>query len=68
VYDREYHIVWITKYRYAGAWKVGRTGAGEGKNDSGERYVAVLEIPPVESPETAVRVQIVKDFKTRYSN
>jgi len=27
------------------------------------RFVAVLEIPPVVSAETAVRVQIVKDFK-----
>ena len=35
----------------------------EGKNDEGERFVAVLEIPPVVSAETAVRVQIVKDVK-----
>jgi hypothetical protein len=35
----------------------------EGQNDEGERFVAVLEIPPVVSAETAVRVQIVKDFK-----
>jgi len=35
----------------------------DGKNDEHERFVAVLEIPPVESPETAVRVQIVKDSK-----
>jgi hypothetical protein len=27
------------------------------------RFMAVLEIPPVESAETAVRVQIVKDKK-----
>jgi hypothetical protein len=33
---------------------------------SGERFVAVLEIPPVESAETAVRAQIVKDVKTEY--
>ena len=39
----------------------------EGKSDKGERFVTVLEIPPVVSPETAVRVQIVKDFKTGYS-
>jgi hypothetical protein len=36
----------------------------DGKNDERERFVAVLEIPPVVSAETAVRVQIVKDFKT----
>ena len=39
----------------------------EGDDDSGERFVAVLEIPPVESAETAVRVQIVKDRKTGYA-
>ena len=39
----------------------------EGKNDEGERFVAVLEIPPVESALTAVRVQIVKDIKTGYA-
>jgi hypothetical protein len=30
-----------------------------GKDDSDERFVAVLEIPPVVSPETAVKVAIV---------
>lgn len=35
----------------------------DGKNDERTRFVAVLEIPPVESAETAVRVQIVKDVK-----
>jgi len=35
----------------------------EGKNDEGERFVAVLEIRPVVSAETAVRVLIVKDIK-----
>ena len=35
----------------------------DGANDELTRYVAVLEIPPVVSAETAVRVQIVKDAK-----
>lgn len=35
----------------------------DGKDDSDERFVAVLEIPPVESAVTAVRVQIVADSK-----
>jgi len=35
----------------------------DGKNDERTRFVAVLEIPPVVSAETAVRVQIVKDVK-----
>ena len=39
----------------------------EGESDEGERFVAVLEIPPVDSAVNAVRVQIVKDRKTGYS-
>lgn len=35
----------------------------DGPSDERTRFVAVLEIPPVESAETAVRVQIVKDVK-----
>jgi hypothetical protein len=35
----------------------------DGADDSDERFVAVLEIPPVESPVTAVRLQIVADAK-----
>ena len=37
----------------------------EGENDEGERIVTVLEIPPVVSPLTAVRVSIVADGKKR---
>ena len=36
----------------------------DGEKDERTRFVAVLEIPPVESAETAVRVQIVKDVKS----
>ena len=36
-----------------------------GENDEGERFVTVLEIPPVVSPLTAVRVSIVSDSKER---
>jgi hypothetical protein len=35
----------------------------DGKIDERERFVAVLEILPVKSAETTVRVQIVKDAK-----
>jgi len=35
----------------------------DGPKDERTRFVAVLEIPPVVSAETAVRVQIVKDFR-----
>ena len=34
-------------------------------DDSEERFVTVLEIPPVESPETAVRASILADAKKR---
>ena len=34
-----------------------------GKDDSDERFVAVLEIPPVTSPETAVKVAIAAEVK-----
>jgi hypothetical protein len=37
----------------------------EGENDEGERFVAVLEVPPVISPITAVRASIVADGKKR---
>ena len=35
----------------------------DGKNDERTRFVAVLEIPPVDSAQKAVQVQIVKDVK-----
>ena len=34
-----------------------------GKEDKDERFVTVLEIPPVKSPETAVRASIISDTK-----
>lgn len=37
----------------------------QGQDDDGERFVAVAEIPPVVSPETAVRASIVADSKAR---
>ena len=36
-----------------------------GKNDSDERFVTVLEIPPVESAITAVRVSLVKEIRNK---
>ncbi len=35
----------------------------DGPKDERERFVAVLEIPPVDSAKRAVQVQIVKDHK-----
>ena len=37
----------------------------DGVNDEGERFVTVLEIPPVESPITAVRASIMADRQKR---
>jgi hypothetical protein len=34
----------------------------KGDDNKGERFVAVLEIPPVTSAETAVKVSIVSDI------
>lgn len=36
-----------------------------GKDDTDERFVAVLEIPPVTSPETAVKVAIAAEVKKK---
>jgi hypothetical protein len=35
----------------------------EGQDNQGERFVAVLEIPPVDSPQTAVKMSIYSDIK-----
>jgi len=35
----------------------------EGSNDKGERFAAVLQIPPVIAPETAVRASVVADSR-----
>jgi hypothetical protein len=35
----------------------------EGDDNKGERFVAVLEIPPVDSPQTAVKMSIYSDIK-----
>jgi hypothetical protein len=40
----------------------------DGKHDERERFVAVLEIPPVDSAQKAVQVQIVKDVKEKKSS
>ena len=35
----------------------------DGEDDSDERFVAVLEIPPVDSPESAVKVAVAAEVK-----
>ena len=37
----------------------------DGKGDQDERFIAVLEIPPVNSPQTAVKVAIVAEAKKK---
>lgn len=37
----------------------------DGANDESERFVAMLEIPPVDSAKRSVQVQIVKDVKRK---
>lgn len=37
----------------------------EGKDNQGERFVTVLEIPPVDSPQTAVKIAIYSDIKNK---
>jgi len=48
---------------YAGVVRYG--SHREGQDDQGERFVTVLEIPPVESPVTAVRASILADKQKR---
>ncbi len=36
-----------------------------GENDEGKRYVTVLQIPPVDSPQTAVKIAIVQEYRER---
>jgi len=40
----------------------------DGDDNKTERFVAVLEIPPVVSPQTAVKISIVSDIKARKIN
>ena len=37
----------------------------DGDDNKGEQFVTVLEIPPVNSPETAVKISIVADIKKK---
>jgi hypothetical protein len=37
----------------------------EGPDDRGERFVTVLEIPPVKDPRSAVQVAVVSEFRNR---
>jgi len=55
-----FHLICHPKAKRAYAWS-----HREGQNDEGERFVAVLEIAPVDSAQKAVRIQIVKDVRAK---
>jgi hypothetical protein len=38
-------------------------GHASGDQDQGRRYVTVLELPPVDSPETAVKAAVMSEIK-----
>jgi hypothetical protein len=38
-------------------------GHATGEKDQGRRYIAVLKLPPVDSPQTAVRAAIMEEIK-----
>lgn len=39
-----------------------------GENDEQKRYVTVLHLPPVDSPQTAVKLAIVQEYRERERN
>ncbi|MCA1624999.1 MAG: hypothetical protein LC778_14605 [Acidobacteria bacterium] len=45
--------------------KANRAYAWAHETDKGKRYVAVLELPPVDSPQNAVRAAIVEEAKKK---
>lgn len=57
------HVEVFTLSGHSKAKKAYAWSHPEGPDDKGERFVAVLELPPVESPITAVRASIVADSK-----
>jgi hypothetical protein len=38
-------------------------GHATGEHDQGRRYITVLQLPPVDSPQTAVKVAIAAEIK-----
>src|ERR1041385_903219 len=46
------------KAKHAYGW-----GHATGENDQARRYVTVLDLPPVDSPQSAVRAAIMQEIK-----
>ena len=42
-------------------------GHATGENDQARRYICVLELPPVTSPQTAVRAAVISEIKNAKS-
>lgn len=51
------------KAKRAYAW-----GHASGEDDQARRYVAVLELPPVTSPQTAVKAAVISEIKNAKKN
>jgi len=43
-------------------------GHATGEDDQARRYVCVLELPPVDSPQTAVKAAVVAEIKNAKKN
>jgi len=57
-------MVWPARGK-SPSWVAFGSAHREGDNEEGERFVTVLEIPPVEDAVTAVRASIMADAKKR---
>jgi hypothetical protein len=55
-----FHLKGHPKAKRAYAWS-----HCDGKDDKDEQFVAVLEIPPVDSPQTAVKVAVVAEIRLK---
>jgi hypothetical protein len=53
-----FEILGHPKAKRAYAW-----GHVAGESDQGRRYVTVLELPPVNSPQTAVKAAVMQEIK-----
>lgn len=64
-------VVWkgvVEVFTLAGHPKAKRCFAwshSDGKGDTDEQFVTVLEVPPVASPETAVKIAILSEVRER---
>jgi hypothetical protein len=55
----------VEVFRILGHEQAKRCYAWSHETESGKCYLAVLEIPPIDSPQTAVQAAIVNEFKSK---